>query len=112
MSIVLTPGQTHDGRTCPEVLGELAVGRDGPGRPRTRHDHVTADKAYSSRAIREDLRRRGIAQTIFEEDYRKEVILASIMIWLRFAGLWRRRVGRRCRRSRVWSRPTRTRCGG
>jgi transposase len=34
------------------------------GRPRTRPDVVLADKAYSSRAIREHLRRRGIRTVI------------------------------------------------
>jgi transposase len=67
LSIVLIPGQAHDGRTLGDVLGDLKVGRDGPGRPRTRPDHVIADKAYSSRAIREELRRRGIAHTIPEK---------------------------------------------
>ncbi|CAM5256945.1 IS5 family transposase OS=Streptomyces tendae OX=1932 GN=F3L20_33265 PE=4 SV=1 [Streptomyces tendae] len=31
-----------------------------PPRPRTRPDLVLADKAYSSRAVRENLRKRGI----------------------------------------------------
>ncbi|MQY06803.1 hypothetical protein ACRB68_48990 [Actinomadura sp. RB68] len=34
------------------------------GRPRTRPDHVVADKGYSSREIRVYLRRRGIGATI------------------------------------------------
>ncbi|MDP9868867.1 transposase [Streptosporangium brasiliense] len=38
----------------------------GAGRPRTRPDHVIADKDYSSRAIRTYLRRRGIGATIPE----------------------------------------------
>lgn len=37
-----------------------------PGRPRTRPDSVLADKAYSSRAIRAELRRRGIVAVIPE----------------------------------------------
>ncbi|MFB4302545.1 transposase [Actinomadura sp. NTSP31] len=36
----------------------------GRGCPRTRPDRVRADKAYSSRAIRARLRRRGIAATV------------------------------------------------
>ncbi|MFI6787936.1 transposase, partial [Nonomuraea sp. NPDC050383] len=36
------------------------------GRPRTRPEHVIADKGYSSRAIRTYLRRRGIGATIPE----------------------------------------------
>lgn len=40
--------------------------RIGPGRARTRPDHVVADKGYSSREIRAYLRRRGIGHTIPE----------------------------------------------
>ena len=40
------------------------VARHGPGRPRTRPDSVLADKAYSSRAIREHLSRRAIKAVI------------------------------------------------
>ncbi|WP_030777953.1 IS5/IS1182 family transposase, partial [Streptomyces sp. NRRL F-2664] len=36
------------------------------GRPRTRPDHVLADKAYTSRKNRRHLRRRGIRHTIPE----------------------------------------------
>lgn len=50
------------------VLDALRIGRSGPGRPRTRPSRVIADKAYSSRANRGYLRRRGIAATIPEKD--------------------------------------------
>ncbi|GAA2314883.1 hypothetical protein GCM10010402_87530 [Actinomadura luteofluorescens] len=40
--------------------------RLGPGRPRTRPDSVSADKAYSSRKNRRYLRRRKIRHTIPE----------------------------------------------
>jgi transposase len=46
------------------VLGGIRVPRLGPGRPRTRPDRVLADKAYTSRANRRYLRRRGIKATI------------------------------------------------
>lgn len=42
--------------------------RIGPGRPRTRPDSVSADKAYSSRDNRLYLRRRHIRHTIPEPD--------------------------------------------
>ncbi|WP_406459461.1 transposase [Streptomyces sp. NBC_00876] len=38
----------------------IRIPRSGPGRPRTRPTTVLADRAYSSRAIRGHLRRRGI----------------------------------------------------
>ncbi len=53
-----------------EVLNRLAVGRHGPGRPRTRPDWVLADKAYSSKPIRKHLAGRGIKAAIpVKEDH-------------------------------------------
>jgi transposase len=46
------------------LLAHLAVDRSGRGRPRTRPEAVIGDKAYSSRAIRADLRSRGIRAVI------------------------------------------------
>ena len=40
----------------------------GAGRPRTRPDKVRGDKAYSSKAIREQLRARGITAVIPQSD--------------------------------------------
>lgn len=48
------------------VLSQVCVPRLGVGRPRTRPDHVLADKAYTSRKNRRYLRRHGIAHTIPE----------------------------------------------
>src|SRR5215203_5640996 len=42
------------------LLDPLAVGREGPGRPRKRPDRVLADKAYSHPSTRAALRARGI----------------------------------------------------
>ena len=50
----------------PVLLEHLRVPRIGPGRPRTRPDRVRGDKAYSSRANRALLRRRGIGAVIAE----------------------------------------------
>ncbi|NEC36348.1 transposase, partial [Streptomyces rubrogriseus] len=52
---VLTAGQAGDAPAFSEVMARLRVPRPR-GRPRTRPDVVLADKAYSSRAIREHLR--------------------------------------------------------
>ena len=54
--IALTPGQSGDSPMLKPLLSHLAVKRMGPGRPRTRPDAVLGDKAYSSRAIRTELR--------------------------------------------------------
>lgn len=64
LSLVLTAGQRGDSPQFTAVLEGIAVARGGPGRPRTRPDRVLADKAYSSRANRAYLRRRGIRATI------------------------------------------------
>lgn len=45
-------------------MARIRVPRTGLGRPRTRPDFVLADRAYSSRAIRRHLRRRGIRAVI------------------------------------------------
>jgi putative transposase len=50
----------------PVLLEHLRVVRAGRGRPRTRPDRVRGDKAYSSRANRALLRRRGIKAVIAE----------------------------------------------
>jgi transposase len=60
---VLTAGQAGDAPAFPEVMARLRVPRPR-GRPRTRPDVVLADKAYSSRAIREHLRKRRIRAVI------------------------------------------------
>jgi transposase len=66
MSLLLTAGQRGDSPQFRNVLEKINVPRPGVGRPRTRPDRVRADKAYSSRANRAYLRRRGIRATIPE----------------------------------------------
>lgn len=60
----LSPGQRGDTLAYPVLMDRLRVARRGCGRPRTRPDRVLGDKAYSSRPLRADLRRRHIAATI------------------------------------------------
>jgi transposase len=62
----LTAGNVNDTTQFAQLVGALRVARPGPGRPRTRPDHVLADKGYSSRANRDLLRQRGISHTIPE----------------------------------------------
>lgn len=51
------------------LLDAVSVARPaGHGRPRKRLDHLTADKAYGSRANRRSLRARRIPHTIPERD--------------------------------------------
>jgi transposase len=63
MSIILTPGQAGDNPQLLPLLDQISVGRDGPGRPRTRPDRVVADKAYSHPSTRAVLRERRIVFT-------------------------------------------------
>jgi len=64
LSTVLTAGHRGDSPQFVPVLQRIRVPRPGRGRPRSRPDRVLADKAYSSRANRAYLRRRGIRATI------------------------------------------------
>jgi transposase len=66
LSFVLAPGQAGDSPRFTAVLEKVKV-RGPVGRPRTRPDAVAADKAYSSRANRAYLRRRGITAVIPEK---------------------------------------------
>ena len=63
MSIILTPGQAGDNPQLLPLLDQVAVGRDGPGRPRKRPERVLADKAYSHPSTRAAMRERQIAFT-------------------------------------------------
>ncbi|MFB7760551.1 IS5 family transposase [Streptomyces xiamenensis] len=63
LAFVLTSGQAGDAPAFAQVMNQLRVPRP-TGRPRTTPEMVLADKAYSSRAIRAHLRRRGIRAVI------------------------------------------------
>ncbi|WP_373042114.1 IS5 family transposase [Streptomyces sp. NRRL S-448] len=67
LAFVLTPGQAGDAPASPQVMAAIRVGQP-KGRPRTRPAVVLADKAYSSRAIREHLRRHKIKAVIPQPD--------------------------------------------
>ena len=66
MVVLVGAGQAHDGPVFEHLLAHLKVDRRRGGRPRTRPDRVRADKAYSNRATRTRLRRRGIGAVIPE----------------------------------------------
>lgn len=62
---LITPGQAGDSPMLLPLLAALEVARP-VGRPRTRPDRLRGDKAYSSKAIRQHLRDRGIESVIPE----------------------------------------------
>ena len=64
LSMLLTGGQRGDSPQFIAVLDRIRVPRPEGGRPRTTPDRVLADKAYTSKANRSYLRRRGIKATI------------------------------------------------
>lgn len=66
LSLLITAGQRGDSPQFEPVLNAIGVPRPGVGRPRSRPMRVRGDKAYSSRANRAYLRRRGIRCTIPE----------------------------------------------
>ncbi len=60
----VTAGQAGDAPAFEAVMAGIRIPRSGLGRPRIRPAVVLADRAYSSRAIRGHLRRRGIRAVI------------------------------------------------
>jgi hypothetical protein len=60
----LTGGEAADDKALPFLLDRWRVRRAGPGRPRRRPERLAADRAYSNRHVRDDLRRRRIGAVI------------------------------------------------
>lgn len=52
MALLITPGQWGDAPQMIEVLDRVRVPRSLVGRPRTRPEHVSGDRVYSSRRNR------------------------------------------------------------
>ncbi|QCX82615.1 Transposase DDE domain protein (plasmid) [Streptomyces sp. YIM 121038] len=67
LATAVTTGQRGDAPLFTELMNCIRVPLPGRGRPRTRPVHVLADRAYSSRAIREHLRQRQIPDTTPEK---------------------------------------------
>lgn len=60
----LSPGETHESTVFERLMEGGAIKRSGRGRPRHLPGRIAADKAYSSKAIRSYLCKRGIGITI------------------------------------------------
>lgn len=67
LAAVVTAGQRADAPVFTEIMDRVRVLRIGGGHPRTRPDHVLADRACSSRQIRAYLCRWQIPHTIPEK---------------------------------------------
>jgi transposase len=73
-----TAGQRHDSLAFDPLLRRLRVARRRrAARPRTRPDRMLADKAYSNRKIRGELRRRRITATIPEKTDQQKTRVAK-----------------------------------
>jgi putative transposase len=64
--VLVSAGQAHDSPVFEHLLAQLKVGNGSGTATRSRPDRVRGDKAYSSRATRSRLRRRGIVAVIPE----------------------------------------------
>ena len=64
MTVVLTPGQRHETTAFETLMEQGAVKRAGRGRPKLRPRRLIGDKGYSSRKIRQYLRKHGVRITI------------------------------------------------
>jgi IS5 family transposase len=64
LAVVMSGANVHDSRMCLETVDAIGPVRGRRGRPRKRPAKLHADKAYDSRALREELRRRGITPRI------------------------------------------------
>jgi len=60
----LTGGEAADYKALPLLLDGWRVRRPRPGRPRQRPARLAADRGYSNRHVRDDLRRRRIGAVI------------------------------------------------
>lgn len=64
LALTVTGGNINNCTQVTAVMTAIRVPRTDPGRPRVRPSHVLDDKGYSSPAIRNRLRRRGMSHTI------------------------------------------------
>jgi transposase len=64
MTLVLTPGQSHEAKAVETLISSGAVQRPRRGRPRLRPKRIVADKGYCGKPVSDLLRRRGIRFTI------------------------------------------------
>jgi transposase len=63
ITVTVTPGQEHETTQAAPLLDQVCIRGKG-GRPRRHFERVAGDKGYDSRAVRQDLRRRGSAPVI------------------------------------------------
>jgi len=68
MTLVLTPGQSHEAKMVTPLISTGAVKQTGRGHPRLRPKRIVGDKGYCGKPIRDLLRSRGIRFTIAKRE--------------------------------------------
>jgi transposase len=63
ITVTVTPGQEHETTQAAPLLDQVCI-RGRAGRPRRCFERVGGDKGYDSRAVRQDIRRRGSVPVI------------------------------------------------
>jgi len=64
MAVLVAAGNVNDSTMFEQLMNQIRIPRQGPGRPRTTPDVLLADKGYSARRIGLYLRDRGIKTVI------------------------------------------------
>ncbi|MFJ2767612.1 transposase [Streptomyces sp. NPDC087300] len=81
LALLITPGRWGDAPQMIPVLDRIRVARPNGGRSRTRPDHLSGDRAYSSRRNRRYLRRRWFDKRAYV--FHDTVTVAAVRLWLR-----------------------------
>lgn len=82
LNIVLRPGQAHESQFAQRLLDGIGVQRQNGSMKRRGHA-VLADKAYSGRALRNELKNKGIKAVIprkLNEKWLQTVVHSSIVM--------------------------------
>ncbi len=89
LTALISAANTHDSQLLLPLLDSIIPIRGRRGRPRQRPDKLHADKAYDVRALRAELRRRGITVRIARKGIesstrlgRHRWIVESCLSWL------------------------------
>ncbi len=72
VTILITTGERHEQNVFEALMETGTIRRAGRGRPRIRPDRVVGDKGYSSKKIRQYLRRRGIGTVLAHKKNKRQ----------------------------------------
>jgi IS5 family transposase len=93
--VLVTAANVHDSQLLLPMLDSVPAIRTPSGRRRWRPDKLHADKAYDVRALRSEVRRRGIGVRIARKGIesskrlgRHRWVVESCLSWLCATGVW------------------------